>query len=71
MTVEAFLFFALAAIYCAISLPTPSGGRRRFSHKDQKQPCVIDRVRTARQRYFNLVRKEDDGHNVPGRLQRR
>jgi hypothetical protein len=70
MSVEAFLFFALAAVYCAISLPTPSGERRRFSHKDQKQP-LIDRVRKASQRYFKLARREDYGHNVPGRLQRR
>ena len=71
MSVEAFLFFALAAVYCAISLPTPSGERRRFSHTDPKQPCLIDRVRKARHRYFKLIRREDHGHNMPGRLQRR
>ena len=71
MSVEAFLFFALAAVYCAISLPTTSGERRRFSPKDQKQPCLIERVRTARQRYFKLIRREDHGNNMPGRLQRR
>jgi hypothetical protein len=69
MSVEAFLFFALAAVYCAISFPSPSAERRRFAHKEQKQPCLIDRVGTARQRSSQLVRREGDGHNLPGRLQ--
>jgi hypothetical protein len=53
MSVEAFLFFALAVVYCAISFP--SHPRRRLVRKEQKQPCHIDRVRTARHRYSKVV----------------
>jgi hypothetical protein len=71
MSTESFLLFALAAIYCAISFTNPAGERHRLAAKEQKQRCLIERVRTAKQRYFQSFRREGDGHNVLGRIRRR
>jgi hypothetical protein len=39
MSVEAFLFFALAAVYCAISFPSPS--RRKTPFRAQRAEAAL------------------------------
>jgi hypothetical protein len=64
MSAEAFLLFALAVIYCAISFGYSRG--ETSATRKREQP-LIDRTRRQAPRYFKVISSErSDGRNMPG-----
>jgi len=68
MSAEAFLLFALAVIYCAISFPGIAGQTRA---RPRRQHSSVDERVGKRRGISNVMASErSDSRNMPGKIRR-